>query len=67
MKRMSVNPWDWGLRVSMDQGELVEGLSRTLHCSGQVAVEPDSESDLGFKVLHPNDIRGQMQAALAKC
>ena len=25
MKRESVNPWDWGLQFSMDQGKIVEG------------------------------------------
>jgi enamine deaminase RidA (YjgF/YER057c/UK114 family) len=65
MKRTSVNPWDWGLAFSMDQGELVEGVTRYLHCSGQVAVEPAPETEMGLAVLHPNDIRGQMGAALA--
>jgi len=64
MKRESVNPWDWGLKYSMDQGELVEGVSQYLHCSGQVSVEPDSDSELGFAVKHVGDIRGQMQCSL---
>ncbi len=65
MKRESINPWDWGLKWSMDQGELVEGVSRYLHCSGQVAVEPDPDSDLGISVVTIGDIRGQMESALA--
>ncbi|UCC74993.1 MAG: RidA family protein [Gemmatimonadota bacterium] len=65
MKRTSVNPCDWGLRWSMNQGELVEGVTRYLHCSGQVAVAPAPETGLGIAVLHPGDIRGQMEAALA--
>jgi enamine deaminase RidA (YjgF/YER057c/UK114 family) len=65
MKRVSVNPWDWGLQWSMDQGELVESVTRYLHCSGQVAVAPAPETELGIAVLHPGEIRGQMQAALA--
>jgi enamine deaminase RidA (YjgF/YER057c/UK114 family) len=65
MKRTSVNPWDWGLQWSMDQGELVEGITRVLHCSGQVAVAPAPGSEIGITVLHPGDLRGQMQAALA--
>ncbi len=64
MKRTSVNPWDWGLKSSMDQGELVEGVTRYLHCSGQVAVAPAPETELGITVLQPGEIRGQMQAAL---
>jgi len=65
MKRESVNPWDWGLKWSMDQGELVSGAERTLHCSGQVAVAPDPDSELGIRVMHPGDMRGQIQSALS--
>ena len=61
MIRKSVNSWDWGLKWSMDQSEIVEGTTRQLHFSGQVAVEPDPESEVGIRVLHPNEIRRQMQ------
>jgi enamine deaminase RidA (YjgF/YER057c/UK114 family) len=65
MKRQPVNPWDWGLKWQMNQAEVVEGASRTLHCSGQVAVEPDSSSDLGISVVSPGEIRGQIASALS--
>jgi enamine deaminase RidA (YjgF/YER057c/UK114 family) len=65
MKRESVNPWDWGLQFSMDQGELVEGVSRYLHFSGQISVEPDSDSEMGIAIKHIGDIRGQMQLSFA--
>lgn len=65
MKRQSVNPWDWGLKWSVDQGELLEGVSRYLHLSGQVSVEPDPGSELGLTVVFRDDIRGQMATALA--
>jgi len=65
MKRESVNPTEWGLQFSMDQGELVQGATRHLRCSGQISAAPDSSSELGFKVVAPNDIRGQMECALA--
>lgn len=58
MERTPVNPWDWGLQWSMNQGEVVEGLTRTLHCSGQVALVPDSDSEMGVSVVHAGDIRG---------
>lgn len=64
MKRESINPWDWGLQWSMDQGEIVEGMSRVLHFSGQVAVQPDPDSELGFVVVSPDEIRGQIESAL---
>lgn len=65
MKRESVNPWDWGLKWSMDQGEIVEGATRYLHCSGQVAVQHDPDAEFGFTVVSPESLRGQIEAALA--
>ena len=65
MKRESINPSDWGLRYSMDQGEIVAGASRYLHCSGQVAVQPDADSRLGISVVAQGDMRGQITAALS--
>ena len=65
MKRESVNPWDWGLKWSMDQGQIVEGATRHLHCSGQVALKPDPEAEHGVSVVSPGDIRGQMESSLA--
>ncbi len=64
MKRSSVNPSDWGLKWSMDQGEVVEGAARYLHFSGQVSVQPDSSTELGIAIVSPDDIRGQIQSAL---
>ena len=65
MNRESVNPWEWGLQWSMDQGELVSGVERYLHCSGQVAVEPDANSEMGIAIKHVGDIRGQIALSLA--
>ena len=42
MKRTPVNPSEWGLQWSLNQGEVFEGITRHLHCSGQVALEPDA-------------------------
>ena len=53
MKRESVNPWEWGLQFGMDQGEIVEGTRRTLHCSGQVAVKPDAKAEMAFPSSPP--------------
>ena len=65
MNRESVNPWDWGPQFSMDQGEAITGLTRHLNCSGQIAVDPDPEAEMGLKIFAPNDIRGQMEKSLA--
>jgi enamine deaminase RidA (YjgF/YER057c/UK114 family) len=64
MKRTQVNPSDWGLQFAMSQGEIVEGVSRQLRLSGQVAVEPDPSADFGIRVVGPGDIRAQMVKAL---
>ena len=60
MKRTSVNPVEWGLAYSMDQGEVIEEVTRHLRCSGQVSVDPAPDTELGFVVVSPNEIRGQM-------
>ena len=65
MNRTSINPTDWGLQFSLDQGEVVEGVSRHLRCSGQISVVPDSSEELGVRIVSPNDIRGQMECALS--
>ena len=64
MRRTSVNPFDWGLQWQMDQAQVFEGIERTLHCSGQVAVKPDPEADIGIRVPHPGDMREQLHGAL---
>jgi len=55
---------EWGLKWNMDQGEVVEGTQRHLRCSGQVSVVPDDGTELGFRIVSPNEIRGQMECAL---
>lgn len=64
MKRTAINPVDWGLNFHMNQAELVEGLSKLMHCSGQVALVPDANAEMGLSVAHPGDMRGQIQGAL---
>ena len=64
MKRISVNPVEWGLAYSMDQGEIVENATRHLRCSGQISVDPAPDTELGIIVVSPNDIRGQLAHTL---
>ena len=64
VKREAINPWDWGLGWSMDS-EVFESASRHVHCAGQLAVRPNPGSHLGIEVISPDDIRGQLEAALA--
>jgi len=65
MKRTSINPTDWGLAFQMDQGEVTEGHDRILHCSGQCAIAPDADAEMGVKVVSPDDLRGQIRESLA--
>lgn len=64
MKRTAVNPTEWGLQWSMNQAEIVEGLTRYLHFSGQVALEADQGSEMGVRIVGEGDFRVQFQAAL---
>lgn len=63
MKRTSINPVEWGLAYSMDMGEVVEGATRHLRCSGQISVDPAPDTELGIAVVSPTDLRGQMEHA----
>ena len=64
MKRTSINPTTWGHAFLMDQGEVVEGATRTLRCSGQVSLHDEPEAEHGFVVTHPGDMRAQIQDVL---
>ena len=58
MERSAVNPWQWSLNFGFNQGELVEGASRTLFCSGQTSVDADGGPQ------HPGDMAAQLSLAL---
>ncbi len=58
MKRMAVNPWEWSKQYQFNQGEVLEGVSRQLVCAGQTSIDADG------KVQHPDDLRGQITAAM---
>lgn len=65
MKRKSINPTDWGLQWSMDQAEVVQGGTKHLRCSGQISALPAPDCELGFVVISPNDLRGQIECTLS--
>lgn len=54
LKRTAVNPWDWGAQYRLNQGEIIEGGSRTLFMAGQASL------DSGGNVMHEGDIRAQL-------
>ena len=65
MQRESVNPPDdWAAAYQMSQGEIVSGVERTLYLSGQTALESDPGSELGVRIVHEGDMRGQLAYSL---
>lgn len=66
MRRTAINPTEWGLQWSMNQAELVEGLTQLVHFSGQVALEADPDTEMGVRVVGAGDLRAQFAAALAR-
>lgn len=65
MKRNSVNPTRWGAQYSMDQAEVVEGLRRILHCSGQASIGDDPDRPGAEIALHASSFRDQFRVSLA--
>jgi enamine deaminase RidA (YjgF/YER057c/UK114 family) len=58
MNRTVVNPWDWSVAMGFNQGELVEGATRVLHCAGQTSVDADGAPQ------HEGDMAAQISLAL---
>ncbi len=58
MERQAINPWQWSVQFGFNQGELVEGASRALYCSGQTSVDADGAPQ------HPGDMAAQISLAL---
>ena len=58
MKRTAVNPWNWSLKYSFNQAEVIEGVTRYLVCSGQTALDADGNPK------HAGDMRAQLGLAL---
>ena len=58
MDRTAINPWTWSVNFGFNQGELVEGTSRVLFCSGQTSVDADGAPQ------HPGDMAAQIALAL---
>ncbi|WP_424929833.1 RidA family protein [Amaricoccus tamworthensis] len=58
MERTAVNPWQWSVGLGYNQGEIIDGATRQVICSGQTAVDADGVPQ------HPGDMRAQMALAL---
>lgn len=57
-QRSAVNPVTWSVPLGFNQAELVTGATRTLHCSGQTAMDTDGAPQ------HPGDIGAQLALSL---
>ncbi|CCQ17565.1 Endoribonuclease L-PSP [Rhodococcus sp. AW25M09] len=58
MKRTAINPVQWSVSLGFDQGTLVDKHSRTLHCSGQTAMNHDGAP------MHEGDMAAQLALTL---
>ena len=58
MERRFINPWTWQDRLGFVQANEISGVSRTLVCSGQTAIDADGN------VAHAGDIAAQLKMAL---
>jgi enamine deaminase RidA (YjgF/YER057c/UK114 family) len=58
MERTPVNPWPWSLEFGFSQGELVEGNTRTLFCSGQTSADAEGRPQ------HAGEMAAQIGLAL---
>jgi hypothetical protein len=46
MKSIPVNPWEWSKQYQFNQGEILEGVSRQLVCSGQTSIDAEARSNI---------------------
>ena len=58
VERTAVNPWTWSRELGYDQGVLVSGHTRTLHCSGQAAMDENGAP------RHAGDMAAQLALSL---
>ncbi|TKV57875.1 RidA family protein [Nakamurella flava] len=58
MHRTPVNPVTWSLALGFPQGELVTGAQRTLHISGQTAMDADGRPQ------HDGDLAAQLSLSV---
>jgi enamine deaminase RidA (YjgF/YER057c/UK114 family) len=58
VERAAVNPWTWSVELGYNQGEIVEGPTRTLYCAGQTAMSADGKPE------HAGDMAAQLALSL---
>ena len=68
VERTAVNPWSWSVNFGFNQGELVEGATRTLYCAGQTSVDehgaPQHVGDMAAQIaLAADNLDAVLRAA----
>jgi enamine deaminase RidA (YjgF/YER057c/UK114 family) len=68
VERTAVNPWTWSLDFGFNQGEVVEGATRVLFCSGQTSVDengaPQHAGDMAAQIsLAADNLEAVLRAA----
>jgi enamine deaminase RidA (YjgF/YER057c/UK114 family) len=58
MERTAVNPVTWSLEMGFNQGEVVDGATRTLYISGQTAMSAEGRPE------HDGDMAAQLALAV---
>ncbi|THV28692.1 RidA family protein [Glycomyces paridis] len=58
MERTAVNPVQWSKALGFNQGELVEGHTRTLYCAGQTSTGADGAP------VHVDDMEAQLALSI---
>lgn len=65
--RTAINPPnDWSNQYLMNQAEVVEGVTKIMHFSGQASLDTDTNAEFGLSVAYAGDIKKQMQHTFGK-
>ncbi len=57
MQRTAVNPWQWSVEMGFNQGEVVDGETRTVYLAGQTSMSAEGQPQ------HPGDMAAQIALA----
>ncbi|WP_291295531.1 RidA family protein [Elioraea sp.] len=73
MQKTTINPWPWSVGLGYNQGVVVSGQTRTLHCAGQTATDGagqpqcpgDMAAQIGLCLDNLQAVLGQADMTLA--
>ena len=66
VERSAVNPWAWSVNFGFNQGELVEGTTRTLYCAGQTSVDENGAPQPPHMAVQITLAADNLEAVLAR-